>query len=121
MRGSLLIIALLCTGCESMEEEDPCDRMPALDYANWGRGFMSKHCTGCHSNLVPDDHRNEAPVEVDLDTFADALHFSGRIEARVLLAPVDDLMPPGGGPTEGEKKLLDEWLTCSVFPTLEEE
>jgi uncharacterized membrane protein len=121
MRGSLLFVALMCTGCESMEEEDPCDRMPALDYANWGRGFMSKHCTACHSKLVSEDHRNEAPEEVDLDTFANVLHFSSRIEARVLHAPEDDLMPPGGGPTEDEKRLLNEWLICSVLPTSEEE
>lgn len=118
MRFILLAMGLFL-GCNASEEEaDPCARTPSLDYANWGRGFMSKHCTGCHSAIVPDDHRNEAPIDVNLDTYDDVLHFSGRIEARVLMGG-DEAMPPGGGPTEEELDLLDEWLQCSVYPDLE--
>ena len=79
---------------------------------------MSKHCTGCHSAIVPDDHRNEAPIDVNLDTYADVLHFASRIEARVLV-DVEDRMPPGGGLTSDELDRLNEWLRCGVFPDLD--
>ena len=34
---------------------------------NFGEGFVTKHCTGCHSSLLPEGMREEAPVGVRID------------------------------------------------------
>jgi len=89
-------------------------REPALDYANFGEGFLRKHCTACHSSAIEDaEMRNGAPVGVDLDTYDDAFALAERIRARVI-DPESPTMPPGGGPTEEELAQLDEWLACDL-------
>ena len=95
-----------------------CDREPPLTYESWGEGFVSKHCTGCHSSLLEAGERNGGTVGVDLDTYSGVLIFAERFEARVLV-PETPEMPPGGVPTEEELQMLREWLTCSVYPDKE--
>jgi len=95
-----------------------CDRDPPLTYESFGEGFVSKHCTACHSSLLESGERNEATVGVDLDTYAGVLVFAERIQARVV-EPDTPEMPPGGGPTEEEQQMLREWLVCSVYPDKE--
>jgi uncharacterized membrane protein len=105
-------LLLACTGAGG--DTGTCARQPPLDWAGFGQGFMEKHCTGCHSSLLRDDQRDGAPVGVDLDTWDDVVRWGPRIEARALSAEPD--MPPGGGPSEEERRLLQEWLDCTVLP-----
>lgn len=105
-----LLVACTSTG----EDSATCDREPALDYDNFGSGFLERHCNGCHSSLLPESHREDAPVGVDFDTYGDVLDWAERIEARAV--GEDASMPPGGGPTDEEKAMLAEWLECAVFP-----
>ncbi|MES2645176.1 MAG: hypothetical protein V4850_37155 [Myxococcota bacterium] len=118
----LLFVALAgCTGAPVSDTADTgaCDHTPALTWANFGQGWMDKHCVGCHSSLLRDDQRNGAPPSVNLDTWDDAVFWGGRIGARSLGdAPT---MPPGGGPSEEERRLLAEWLDCAVTPAREAE
>lgn len=105
---------LWLSGCASGgEDSSTCDREPALSYDNFGEGLLGRHCNGCHSSLLPASHREDAPVGVDFDTYADVLHWAERIEARSVGADAD--MPPGGGPTDEEREMLGEWLACEVF------
>ncbi|MFZ5481778.1 MAG: hypothetical protein ACOZNI_33765 [Myxococcota bacterium] len=90
-----------------------CDRDPPLDYVGFGKGWMAKHCVGCHSSLVREDQRNGAPTHVDLDTYDDVVSWSERIRVRTI---EQRDMPPGGGPSDEERVLLDEWLSCAVIP-----
>ena len=55
---------------------------------------------------------------VDLDTLEFSLQWADRIEARA----TGDVptMPPGGGPTEDERAMLEEWLRCDLLPSAEE-
>lgn len=99
--------------------DDFCGREPALTYENFGKGFMAKHCAGCHSTLNPSGHRKGAPPGVDLDTYAGVKQWAYRTEVRALAAEPD--MPPGGGPGPDELARLDEWLNCSVYPEILEE
>lgn len=98
--------ALLLAACAA--EPDPCDTEPALTEAGFGRPFVDRYCTGCHSALLPDGYRNDAPLGVDLDRHADLAQWADRIAARTL----DGSMPPGGGPTDEELAMLREWLVC---------
>lgn len=111
---SLLLVA--CQG-EAADSADPCARRPALTYDSFGEGLLEQHCTGCHSSLVPTDHREDAPPGIDFDTYEGVLTWAERIQARAV--PEDAGMPPGGGPSTEERALLDEWLTCTVLPEAE--
>lgn len=107
----LLLLACALFGPEDSADRT-CGRNPPLTWANFGEGFMTKHCTGCHSSLLPENLREEAPLGVDFDTYQGVLDWAPRIEARSLGEAPD--MPPGGGPGAEELVLLAEWLTCEV-------
>lgn len=114
----LILGALLgCTTGSDGADTAVCGHEPALTWANFGQGYMDKHCVGCHSSLLREDQRNGAPVTVNLDTWDGAVAWGTRIDARSLGdAPT---MPPGGGPSELERRLLAEWLDCAVLPAAE--
>ncbi|MFM2246950.1 MAG: hypothetical protein RL071_3024, partial [Pseudomonadota bacterium] len=91
----------LVVGCGAKADDsaagaDPCERRPPLEWDNFGKGLMDKHCNGCHSSLVDREARKGAPVGVDFNTYAGVLEFSDRIGARSL--GDTPTMPPGGGP-----------------------
>ncbi len=110
------MILLLLAACSLLAPEDTaspeCARTPPLTYENTGQGLMNKHCLGCHSSLLPEGMREEAPVGVDFDSYERVLTWADRIEARATGDAPD--MPPGGGPNAGEIALLTEWLHCEV-------
>jgi uncharacterized membrane protein len=89
-------------------------REPPLSWDNFGQGLMSRHCTGCHSSLLPEDMRGEAPLGVDLETEEGFLDWADRVEVRATGS--EPTMPPGGGPTEVEVVQLEEYLRCVVQP-----
>jgi hypothetical protein len=104
----LLAVATLLAGCA----EPSCDREPPLEWDSWGDAFLSDYCNGCHSVLLGEGDRQDAPIGVDFNTYGDAITWSDRIQARVVAGD----MPPAGGPNEEERALLDEWITCRVEP-----
>jgi uncharacterized membrane protein len=110
----MLLWLLACTGAPAADSGACQERAPPLTWASFGQGWMGKHCVGCHSSLLPEAERNGAPVGIDLDTWEDAVAWGPRIAARSLGdAPT---MPPGGGPSVEERRLLAEWLECDVLP-----
>lgn len=117
-------LALLLSACQSQEpvEGPDCSRAPALTYENFGRGFLERNCTGCHSSYLTDmAERNYAPISVNLNTYADALLWVDRIDVRTV---EDQDMPPAGGLSSNDLDMLHEWLACDVRPNaqaLEEE
>ena len=91
-----------------------CDREPPLTWENFGQGHLQTHCTGCHSSYLDTPfEREDAPADVNLDTWDDVLLWADRIYER---AVVTQDMPPGGGPDELERAMFDEWMTCEVLP-----
>lgn len=113
----LLTLALGCgLGDQSVDSFDACaTREVPLSYANFGKPFLERHCTGCHSTHLDADRRFDAPLGVDLDSLEAAETYRDRIQARVL-DPESPQMPPGGGPTELELERLQEWLDCGLAP-----
>jgi len=112
------MILVLMLACNDSNDSGviSCDREPALTFDNFGKSFLAKHCTGCHSVLQEGDLREGAPLGIDLNTYADVLNWADRIEIR----SIDNLdMPPGGGPSEVERGMLEEWLECAIYPDLE--
>jgi uncharacterized membrane protein len=120
LRRRALGFALLAgTGGCAVEAGDSgtCGRTPALSYDNFGKGYLQQYCTGCHSSLVPESHREGATPGVDFDTYEGVLTWAERIDARA--TGNDPSMPPGGGPADDEVERLSEWLSCTVIPEAE--
>lgn len=92
-----------------------CLRSPPLTYDNFGDGMIGRQCRPCHSALVREAQRGNAPLGIDFDNEQDVLDWADRIQERTV-----DLktMPPAGGMLEEERKLFGEWLRCDVFPRL---
>ncbi len=111
-----MVLWVWLAACGRVEDtaEFACDRDPPLDYALFGEGYMSTHCTGCHSSLLSGEDRVGAPDGVDLETYDGVLLWADRIDARATGA--EPTMPPGGGPTEEDIALLEEWLYCDLLP-----
>jgi uncharacterized membrane protein len=83
-----------------------------LDYDNFGAPFVLDWCRGCHSNSIPGGMRQDAPQEVNFDTPDDVRTWGPRIAARA--ASRSPSMPPAGGPSSEERRLLAEWVTCGM-------
>ncbi len=107
-----LLLALACGSDPKGDTGPSCgEHTPRLTYSNFGEGVLAKHCTGCHSSLIPVEDRRGAPVGVDLDSLSAARQFADRIVARSVEG---DTMPPGGGPSEEERQWLGEWVACGM-------
>ena len=112
MRLFLMISLLGCTGStESVDSgsRDTCDTAPPVNYANFGEGFLTENCQGCHASTAP--NRYEAPESVVFDTVDDAWAWRDRILYRVL----EDAnpMPPAGGANADDMQRLEWWFECS--------
>lgn len=117
--GLALMFGLAACGMDSgpqVEEPDPPDadvcKTSYLDYQNFGEPFSLDWCRGCHSAALPAGMRQKAPVGVDFDGPADLVKWKDRILARST-GPTPS-MPPAGGPSDTERALLAEWLTCGA-------
>src|SRR5689334_19753871 len=71
-----------------------CLRDPPLSWDNFGDAIIGRHCRPCHSVLVREGLRAEAPPDVNFDTYADVQHWADRIQARSVDTTT---MPPAGG------------------------
>jgi uncharacterized membrane protein len=118
--GALLAgVSVLCgcvvdadteSGDEDGTEAEGCgEDVPVLTWESFGEGFVTTYCQGCHASTAPDRHG--APEHVAFDTEEDAMLWRYRILAT---AGFDGLtMPPGGGPTDEDRALLEAWLGCA--------
>jgi uncharacterized membrane protein len=80
-------------------------------YDNFAEPFFLDWCRSCHSATVPGDMRQDAPVDVNFDTLGDIRDHRRRIYE---LAGNRSSMPPAGGPSDAEREMLVEWLSCGA-------
>lgn len=117
-RSALIAVALAACGVSP----PPPDPMPSgsgvdctksvLTYESFGAPFIANWCRGCHSAGLPSDMRQDAPAASNFDTLAEVHTWSDGI---VSLAGSDPAtMPPAGGPSDDERTLLVEWMTCGA-------
>lgn len=86
-----------------------CETLPVVNYANFGEGFITHYCQGCHASTAPD--RYDAPEAITFDDAAQIWALSDRILARAAADP--PTMPPAGGTSEDDRTKLIWWLTCA--------
>ncbi len=112
--GILLWVATACsssTDDTGSSRASVCKTSEDLTYQSFAGPFLLNWCTGCHSSSLGDDDRQEAPEDVNLDTLADVLYWSDRIELR--LREARD-MPPAGGLPEADRQAFLAWLECNA-------
>lgn len=83
-----------------------------LDHQTFGEPFLLDWCSGCHSAALPPNMRQMAPADVNFDSPADVRQHAARIAARTT-GPTPT-MPPAGGPSDEERALLAEWISCGA-------
>ena len=96
---------ILLLACAEPVEDTGCAEI--VTWESWGEGFFRTYCEGCHSSTPLDRHG--APDGMDFDTLEGVKSWAGPIRDTVL---VDGTMPLGGGVSEDELALLDDFLTC---------
>jgi hypothetical protein len=89
-----------------------------LTYDSFGKGFMSKYCTRCHSSkLTTCEERMNAPLEHDFDTKAGILLVADHVDQMAAAGPksTNKTMPLNGAkPSDEERKKLGQWLACEL-------
>lgn len=86
-----------------------CAGVPVVNYNNFGGGFMTENCQGCHASTTED--RYGAPEGVTFDTVEEVWAWSERILVRS--AGDSATMPPAGGVSEDDRTKLGWWLVCA--------
>jgi hypothetical protein len=97
--------------------ESTCPDDTTLTYENFGKPFMEKYCTDCHSSKKRGDARNGAPSFHDFDTLFGIRAVSDHIDETTAAGPaaVNEGMPECGPyPTLTERKKLGEWIACGM-------
>lgn len=104
------------SGDVGIDTEATCpDDAGVLTYEDFGKPFMEKYCTRCHSSELEGDARNDAPAGHDFDSLEGILLVAHHIDQMAASGPAatNDTMPPNGEkPTMAERELLGQWLAC---------
>jgi hypothetical protein len=89
---------------------------PAVDSCDWmswnnvGAPFFTTWCTACHGSDVPEEKRQGAPEECNLDTYERVVAWAPSIEVKLATGT----MPPQGTPPDDTKSAVLEWLECGA-------
>jgi uncharacterized membrane protein len=90
---------------------DPECRTSYLNYSNFGQPFIESWCRGCHGENVLAGMRQGAPYDVNFDTIGEVRDRASRI---LEMAGTGSAMPPAGGPSDAERQMLVEWISCGM-------
>lgn len=108
-----MLFLLACSaGTESIAVDTAaqfCDEAPLVTYENFGAGFVTENCQGCHASTTANHYG--APENVTFDDATSCWNWKDRILARA--GAEDPTMPPNGGVTEEDRIRLRWWLLCA--------
>jgi cytochrome c5 len=85
----------------------------ACDWMTWhnvGEPFFSTWCTACHGSGVPEEERQGAPEDCNLDSYERVVAWAPSIEAKLATGS----MPPQGTPPADTKAAVLAWLECGA-------
>ena len=105
----LLCSLVLLAACG--DDRTPSCEQSQLTYQTFGAPFMTSWCNGCHSAGLPANMRQLAPIDINFDTLGEI-----RAQAFTIVNTTTDLrtMPPEGGPSDAERQLLSQWMSCGA-------
>ena len=96
------------TGVMASDPTIDCADTMEFNWVNFGQGFITESCNGCHYSETP--YRYGAPDHVVFDTSDDVWAQKGIVLA--VAAGENPSMPPNGGTTDLDRLKLQIWLTC---------
>ena len=94
-----------------------CPPTQTLTYDNFGKPFMTKYCTSCHSSEKTGVDRKGAPSFHDFDTLFGIKAVADHIDETTAAGPatINDGMPQDRPtPTTMERYQLGEWIACGM-------
>jgi uncharacterized membrane protein len=97
--------------------EASCPQTSTLTYDNFGKNFMTKYCTRCHSSELVGADRMGAPSFHDFDTIFGIRAVANHIDETTASGPAatNKGMPPDSpSPTLDERRQLGEWIACGM-------
>jgi len=103
------LLWLACTGDEITEVPVTCNQN--ITYASVAEPFLRNYCTGCHATKLPSGKRYGAPLNVNLDNYADARTWALRSYVRAVHF---ETMPPSGGISVSERERFKQWALCGA-------
>jgi uncharacterized membrane protein len=113
------LLVVVGSACGSDDPEAPgqacLDR--TLDYAGFGKPFITTYCASCHGGSVRGSARLGAPEEYVFDTLAQVTAKADVIKDQVV---VMESMPFGTSslkPSEAERAKFGRWLDCGAGTT----
>ncbi len=86
-----------------------CEEAPIVTWNNFGQGFTTHFCQGCHASTSAE--RFGAPPTVSFDSAAEVWAQRDRVLARSAVDP--PTMPPAGGISDQDRQKLRWWLECA--------
>lgn len=105
------VIAVIALAPACGADTDPTCAQSYLRYDNFGSPFIINWCRACHSADAPPDMRQQAPADINLDSLSEIRRWS--LQIRVTTGEGSS-MPPAGGPSAEERRMLVEWLGCGA-------
>jgi hypothetical protein len=109
-----------CANCPDdagQATESTCPPDSTLTYENFGKPFMEKYCTQCHSSELIGAARQGAPTFHDFDTVEGIRGPDDHIDETAAAGPaaITEAMPcDDPTPTLMERYQLGEWLACGA-------
>lgn len=115
------LVALALTACHTHDEYTPsgaeCPEESTLTWDSFGKPFVEKYCTRCHSSALSGSARQGAPNDHNFDTVEGIRAELEHVDGQAAAGPdvVNTGMPIGSPtPTEDERRQLGEWLACGA-------
>ncbi|RJO74289.1 MAG: hypothetical protein C4523_01180 [Myxococcales bacterium] len=113
--GALVVCVCSLTTLAFLGCGDKLDPAPAggdIDTSNGStycypvKQILENYCTRCHASALTGGSRNNAPTNVNFDTYEAAAASAERANGRIQ----DGTMPPGGGVSQEEKDAFQQWV-----------
>lgn len=109
LRAAVTAVTALTAACGA--DTDRTCAQSYLRYDNFGAPFIVNWCRACHSADTPPGMRQQAPDDVNFDNLSEIRRWSLQIR---LTSGQGGSMPPAGGPSDDERRMLVEWLGCGA-------
>lgn len=90
----------------------PCPSDSVLTWENFGQPYVTSWCTSCHSSALDEEHRAQAPLDINFDDLDGVRAHAERVWARS--GDQNNTMPPAGVAPGIERAQLGEWLACGA-------
>ena len=106
--GILTFLIIVAFGCG--DKADPIravdDPGTIITYTNQIKAILDNNCIRCHDSDKQGAERNGAPLDVNLDTYENAVAVAERANTQIQAGN----MPPAGGLPNDLRDLFQQWV-----------